>query len=113
MFRSKIRHALPMRFQLMEWHLLYSTEKHGTSLSTFMRNLRYAESSLVFIEDSKGNVFGAFASDYWRIQDEYYGTGDTFLFQLAPKPAIFTWKKTNHLFMQSDKVCLSFGGGDE
>lgn len=38
--------------------------------------------SIVVIQDSRDQVFGAFAANPWKKRKGFFGTGETFLFKL-------------------------------
>jgi TLD len=38
--------------------------------------------TLLVIRDMAGYVFGSFTSEGWRVATRFYGTGETFVFQL-------------------------------
>ena len=62
-----------------------STERHGISLQTLYRRSMAAPTLLV-IRDSAGYVFGCFTSEAWRVATRFYGSGETFVFQLQVCP---------------------------
>ncbi|CAB9522721.1 TLD domain-containing protein KIAA1609 [Seminavis robusta] len=92
-----IAHTLPRAQRKkagQEWHRLYSSHSDGFNLSTLEHSLTgYHGATMILVEafdkeSSKTNqTFGAFASQPWIKQDapEFYGDGDSFLFQLEPK----------------------------
>lgn len=41
-----------------------------------------AAPTLLVIRDSAGHIFGSFTSEGWRVATRFYGTGETFVFQL-------------------------------
>ena len=108
-----IRNALPGRFGFRPWTLIYSTDKHGFSLRTFYTNASQWKCSIIFFEDTKGHVFGGYASDTWEIQDSYYGSGESFLFRLFPILDLYPWvgASSNNYFMLSKKDHFEMGGG--
>eukprot|EP00735_Rhodelphis_limneticus_P003671 TRINITY_DN15171_c0_g1::TRINITY_DN15171_c0_g1_i1::g.30627::m.30627 TRINITY_DN15171_c0_g1::TRINITY_DN15171_c0_g1_i1::g.30627 ORF type:complete len:530 (-),score=86.80,sp/Q4V8B0/OXR1_RAT/39.52/6e-33,TLD/PF07534.11/9.6e-38,Mod_r/PF07200.8/0.0057,DUF4201/PF13870.1/0.029,Reo_sigmaC/PF04582.7/0.031,GLE1/PF07817.8/0.26,PCI_Csn8/PF10075.4/6.7e+02,PCI_Csn8/PF10075.4/0.49,FlaC_arch/PF05377.6/9.8e+02,FlaC_arch/PF05377.6/1.1,DUF972/PF06156.8/1.4e+03,DUF972/PF06156.8/0.51,Filament/PF00038.16/5.6 TRINITY_DN15 len=108
---SYITSALPIRFQMDDWHLLYSTARHGISLLTFYENVRRDAFTLLVIRDSHGAVFGAFATERWHIDTRYYGTGECFLFTFAPEFTVHRWSHENSYFQLSDSTQLAMGGG--
>eukprot|EP00079_Xenopus_tropicalis_P035673 XP_017949444.1 PREDICTED: nuclear receptor coactivator 7-like [Xenopus tropicalis] len=82
---EKLAHNLPARVQGYLWHLVYSTQEHGTSLKTLYRNLATVDSPvLLVVKDMDNQVFGAYATHPFRLSDHYYGTGETFLYTFCP-----------------------------
>eukprot|EP00301_Raphidiophrys_heterophryoidea_P006249 c12537_g2_i2.p1 GENE.c12537_g2_i2~~c12537_g2_i2.p1 ORF type:complete len:408 (-),score=76.57 c12537_g2_i2:210-1433(-) len=104
--------TLPISFQFSDWFLLYSLQRHGVSLGTFFRNTAAKGPSLVIIQDQNGHIFGGYASESWEIKPKYYGTGESYLFQIHPHFHIFSWSKKNEYFMLSsyDAICMGGGG---
>lgn len=121
---------LPMRITMYQPVLLYTTEEHGCSLTTFYIRVEQHEPTLLMIKTCNNEVFGAYCSSRWverNQKDErgnrnaYFGTGETFLFSLYPERAKYPWvgmddgKSVHHaaeLFMAADTKMITIGGGD-
>jgi hypothetical protein len=84
--------ALPARYQARDWSLLYSTSRHGISLQTLYRRAAGNSPSVLLVRDVGGYVFGAFCAEAWRPSARFFGTGETFVFQLAPHKVMFPWQ---------------------
>jgi hypothetical protein len=84
--------ALPARYQSRDWSLLYSTSRHGISLQTLYRRCAASSPSVLLVRDAGGYVFGAFCAEAWRPSARFFGTGETFVFQLAPHKVMFPWQ---------------------
>lgn len=109
---EKLAHRLPARVQGYPWHLVYSTQQHGTSLKTLYRNLCSLDSPvLLVVKDMDNQVFGAYATHPFRLSDHYYGTGETFLFTFSPDFKAFKWSGDNSYFINGDTTSLELGGG--
>ncbi|XP_072264961.1 nuclear receptor coactivator 7-like isoform X1 [Pyxicephalus adspersus] len=109
---EKLAQRLPARVQGYPWHLVYSTQLHGTSLKTLYRNLASLDCPvLLVVKDMDNQVFGAYATHPFRISDHYYGTGETFLFTFSPDFKAFKWSGDNSYFISGDIVSLELGGG--
>ena len=103
--------ALPPRLTLCD-RMLYSTEQHGCSLRTCYRQLEGRHGpNLVLVLDDGGRLFGAFASEALRCERHYFGTGETFLFSLAPSFAAYRWTRQNSHYVLGGHDSLAFGGG--
>ncbi|XP_068620862.1 GTPase-activating protein skywalker isoform X5 [Battus philenor] len=126
---------LPVRITMYQPVLLYTTEEHGCSLTTFYVRVEHHEPTLLMIKTCNNEVFGAYCSTRWferNQKDErgnrqaYFGTGETFLFSLHPVRAKYPWvgclqdsegdcePKTAHansLFMAADNTMITIGGG--
>jgi hypothetical protein len=84
--------ALPARYQARDWLLLYSTSRHGISLQTLYRRCAGTSPSVLLVRDAGGYVFGAFCTEAWRPSARFFGTGEMFVFQLAPHKVMFPWQ---------------------
>ena len=103
--------ALPVRLRHSNWTLLYSTERHGVSLTTFFNKTKRKGPSYLVVEDDAGFRFGAFISDSWEPQRSYYGTGECFLFTLYPSFNVYPWSQLNEYFVYSKEDTIALGGG--
>ncbi|XP_069691958.1 GTPase-activating protein skywalker isoform X2 [Periplaneta americana] len=124
---------LPVRITMYQPVLLYTTEEHGCSLTTFYVRVEHHEPTLLMIKTCNNEVFGAYCSTRWHernVKDDhgnrqaYFGTGETFLFSLYPERAKYPWvgmdcaqteAGINHsaeLFMAADSKMITIGGGE-
>ncbi|KAI4502494.1 hypothetical protein M0802_002406 [Mischocyttarus mexicanus] len=124
---------LPMRITMYQPILLYTTEEHGCSLTTFYVRVEQHEPTLLMIKTCNNEVFGAYCSTRWcerNLKDDkgqrqaYFGTGETFLFSLYPERAKYPWvgmdsshndTRVHHsaeLFMAADSKMITIGGGE-
>ena len=87
-----IWHWLPERMTTIDPTLVYSSEEHGISLSTFYTKSELYEPTILVVKTKTGEIFGAYCSTSWaerNAKDErgqrqaYFGTGETFLFKLS------------------------------
>ncbi|XP_044267937.1 GTPase-activating protein skywalker isoform X4 [Tribolium madens] len=120
---------LPVRITMYQPILLYTTEEHGCSLTTFYVRVEHHEPTLLMIKTCNNEVFGAYCSSRWGERNQkddrgnrqaYFGTGETFLFSLYPERAKYQWvgiegDKVGHgaeLFMAADAKMITIGGGE-
>ncbi|XP_063703122.1 GTPase-activating protein skywalker [Culicoides brevitarsis] len=121
---------LPVRITMYQPVLLYTTEEHGCSLTTFYVRVEQHEPTLLMIKTCNNEVFGAYCSSRWyerNLKDDrgqrqaYFGTGETFLFSLYPERAKYPWvgiegdQNLGHgseLFMAADSKMITVGGGE-
>lgn len=127
---------LPTRMTMQKPTLVYTTEEHGCSLTTFFQRVEKYEPTLLCIRTLNDHVFGAYCSTAWaqrNITDEYgnrqtyFGTGESFLFSLRPNIAKHQWvgisqqqedagissvKHSSELFMHGDSNMITIGGGN-
>lgn len=75
--------GLPPMYQQRDWSLLYTTSRDGISLHTLMRKAAGYAPTLLVVRDGGGAVFGAYVAEPWRTGTRFYGTGETFVFQVG------------------------------
>ena len=77
---------------MAEPELIYSSNQHGISLTTFYTRSEKYEPTILVIKTTEKEVFGAYCSTTWATRNEkddqgrrqhYFGTGETFLFTFA------------------------------
>ncbi|XP_066547588.1 oxidation resistance protein 1a isoform X2 [Amia ocellicauda] len=109
---EKLAKHLPPRTIGYPWTLAFSTAKHGMSIKSLYRAMAGQDTPvLMVIKDSDGQIFGALASDPFKVSDGFYGTGETFLFTFCPEFEVFKWTGDNMFFIKGDMDSLAFGGG--
>jgi len=110
-----LQRYLPARLRLIDkWHLLFGTQTHGISLNTFYTRTKDEGPSIIVIKDKGGRIFGGFASDSWRIESRFYGTGESFVFRVNPTTSelqAYTWTQKNVNYMCSRRDFIALGGG--
>lgn len=67
-----INNNLPHDLQ-SEWSMLFSTRIHGLSFTSMLGKIMNKGPTLLILEDTKGHVFGGFASDSWRLGPKFIG----------------------------------------
>ncbi|XP_052434125.1 oxidation resistance protein 1 isoform X3 [Carassius gibelio] len=109
---EKLAKHLPPRTVGYPWNLAFSTSKHGMSIKTLYRAMQDQDSPmLMVIKDSDGQIFGALASEPFKVSEGFYGTGETFLFTFYPEFEAYKWTGDNLFFIKGDMDSLAFGGG--
>jgi len=110
----KISRELPKRIEGAEWHLTFSTTLNGFSLASLYRKMEGEGNSptLLVVQDTCGEVFGALASCPLVHRDTFYGTGESFLFTVQPKFRVFRWSGDNQLFVRGCLESLVVGAGE-
>ncbi len=96
-----------------EWRFLYSTKSHNRSYDEFISKVELKGPTIVLIKDNEGNMFGAFTSTSWADSEGgWIGNGDSFIFSIKPKMAIFhaTGKDDNIMFLSKSGDGLGLGG---
>jgi len=90
---------------------LYISSKEGKSLRTFYENAQKESPTLLLIKDSNGFIFGYYSTENWAVRPNYYGTGESFLFSLAPKFHVYKWTHLNSYFQYTTDDSICIGGG--
>lgn len=106
---------------------LYSSETDGRSFNRLeWAVLGYDGPTLLTVKTASGDIIGAFTQKPWKDALNYYGSGDSFLFQLSPELKILwsTGPQNHFMFMHSGKFTspvkpsvdglphgIGFGGG--
>mmetsp|Transcript_11720 Transcript_11720/g.35710 ORF Transcript_11720/g.35710 Transcript_11720/m.35710 type:complete len:261 (-) Transcript_11720:83-865(-) len=103
----------PRRFQVANPSLKYDSEVDGVSTSTFCARLKGCVTSLIFIEDVDHQRFGAFCTGDWNQASEKNtaGTGECFVFSLAPKIISYKWSRKNRSYQIRGKDYIAVGSG--
>eukprot|EP00095_Tigriopus_kingsejongensis_P002050 maker-scaffold254_size236139-snap-gene-0.9 protein:Tk02050 transcript:maker-scaffold254_size236139-snap-gene-0.9-mRNA-1 annotation:"tbc1 domain family member 24 isoform x4" len=135
---------MPERMSTIDPKLVYSSNEHGISLTTFYHKSEQYEPTILLIRTTGNEVFGAYCSTSWAernykddkgMRQTYFGTGESFLFQIdlgdPSKCVKYAWvnadgsvtrsevltKAEQHareLFMsgQHDMIAIGGGGGN-
>ena len=108
---ESLRRALPAMFRMRRWVLAYGTKRDGISLKSLYRHASAKEFTILVISDSGGAIFGAFCTETWKVHTRYEGTGESFVFTLAPNGMKYAWSGENDYFMLGAADSLCIGGG--
>uniref|UniRef100_A0A3Q1G4J8 MTOR-associated protein MEAK7 n=1 Tax=Acanthochromis polyacanthus TaxID=80966 RepID=A0A3Q1G4J8_9TELE len=81
------------------WRLVFSTQLHGESFTRMVGGLIKHGPTLLLIKDTKGHVFGGFASHGWEVKPQFQGDSRCFLFTVFPQLRVFTATGYNQHFM--------------
>ncbi|KAJ6775040.1 TLD-DOMAIN NUCLEOLAR PROTEIN [Salix purpurea] len=112
--RGTLYDSLPALVQGRKWLLLYSTWRHGISLSTlYRRSMLWPGPCLLAVGDRKGAVFGGLVEAPLRpTNKKYQGSNSTFVFTNTPGyPVIFHPTGANRYFTLCSTAFLAIGGG--
>ncbi|XP_026865460.2 MTOR-associated protein MEAK7 [Electrophorus electricus] len=81
------------------WRLLFSTSLHGESFTRLVGNCKSQGPSVLLVKDTKGHIFGGFASHSWEIKPQFQGDSRCFLFSVYPYIQVFTCTGYNQHYM--------------
>ncbi|KAF7839955.1 oxidation resistance protein 1 [Senna tora] len=113
--RTVLYTSLPALIHGRKWMLLYSTWRHGISLSTlYRRSMLWPGLSLLVVGDRKGAVFGGLVEAPLRPSNKrkYQGTNNTFVFtNTVGHPTVYRPTGVNRYFTLCTTDFLAIGGG--
>jgi hypothetical protein len=103
-------------------NMLFTTQEHGTSINTLYNVIDELEYCFIVIKTFKDEILGAFCAGSWSERKNkklYFGSGESFLFTLAPEKKQYKWvglrleKITGNqeMFLRADSSKLVIGGG--
>lgn len=55
------------------WRLLFSTKLHGESFTRMIGSCKNRGPTVLLVKDTKGHIFGGFASHNWEIKPQFQG----------------------------------------
>jgi hypothetical protein len=85
--------------QRQRWRLLFDSREHGQSFNRFLKHVLVQGPTLIVVRDTRGNVFGGFASESWKCGPRFAGSYSCFLFNVAPTLQVHTASGDNNSFM--------------
>ena len=112
--RINVACALPYDLRAYNWQLEYSSSVHGLSWHTLHRCIAKTGPNIVLIRTTEGEVLGGYASQNWRTNGEYVGTGECAVFHCKPGPfSMYSWTGSNSYFMLATDNMMAMGGGGD
>ena len=132
---AALSRKLPDTLRGYNLKLLYSLQQHGADPGTFFARAQFDHRTLIAVQTSRGEVFGGYMTQPWRPSDEYYGTGQSFLWkkrttrdlrkpgllrsfsssprQTRPKAQVdvYGWTGANTYFALCSETSVAMGGG--
>jgi len=110
----EIHANLPYYQQFKNFKLVFSPEVHGMSMRTFYFNTKDNKCCILVIRDENQNVFGGYISDEIHCSENFYGTGECFVFTFFKSERIHCFHSTgiNDLYVRSDEDSISLGASN-
>lgn len=102
---------LPQSLSCNEMELVYSTRYHGWNLLSFYAKLQDKGPTIMVVQDTRDNIFGAFCATSWQNSQDIYGNGRAFVFTLRPQMKVYPWSGLEASFMYSRHDSVFIGGG--
>ena len=112
--RINVACALPYDLRAYNWQLEYSSSVHGLSWHTLHRCIAKTGPNILLIRTTEGEVLGGYASQNWKTNGEYVGTGECAVFHCKPGPfSMYSWTGRNSYFMMATDNMMAMGGGGD
>lgn len=105
----ELRNALPNHLKIYSWKKLFCISQNGTSYSGLYAALRHSKRCFMLISAVTGEKIGAFLSAGMKCQEQYYGTGETFVFTFNPNLTVHKWSRNNSNFISSTNKEIMIG----
>ena len=90
--------------------LKFSMIRDGAGFETLLSKIKGSTRTVIAVETTKGEVFGSFTSEAWKIQPKYFGTGESFLWRIKGSRLIEEHEENSRL--DSDIEVYPFTGLD-
>merc|ERR1719203_1880156 len=103
--------------------------RDGASLDVLLDKVRGASSTILAIETIRGEVFGSFQNVPWKINQGYYGNGESFLWKMRQSRStavcdsiidqaafesrvdVYPWSGTDDMIQYCSRDIIAVGGG--
>lgn len=105
---------IPSRLRDLDLDMVFSTDKHGFSLQTLYNKCEEYDKLIMVIETVNEQILGAFlTSPLMNRQHHFIGTGETFIFTLAPECNTYSWTPNSGStsFILATDEFMAFGAG--
>ena len=112
---KELHSKLPYYHQYTNLKRVFSISVDGCALRSFYNKCENVNNSIIVVKDDEGNVFGAYASEAFKPQFTFYGTGECFLFTFYKDNRIQIYNSTgqNDHYMYGDNDQICFGCSDD
>lgn len=106
-----LRGFLPFVISEENFWLKFTLEKDGDSLTNLLHTIR--GSKYTFFAIRSGNrIFGSFTGAKWRKHQEWYGTGEAFLWRVEDSLKVYPYTGSDTLVQYCTNQMVAVGGGD-
>jgi hypothetical protein len=107
---GSLRLAMPPQYRPVPWKLLFDMQEDGISFSSFYEKAAPAVPQLLVLLTDKGAVLGAFVPQGFHIDRYTYGSGEVFVWSMAPEVAVYHCSGTNTTFVSASADDIVIGG---
>ncbi|KAL7580053.1 hypothetical protein ACA910_005038 [Epithemia clementina (nom. ined.)] len=105
-----IRQCLPKAVADQNFWLKFSTDQESGTLSQLLPKIRHSVYTIIGVETTKGDVFGAFCASPWRNNSEWFGSTEAFLWKLKKSRNEGAKRKFN---FDNELQIFSYVGSDD
>ncbi|CAG9312482.1 unnamed protein product [Blepharisma stoltei] len=94
--------------------LIFSSKTDGSSISAILgkcSNIDQKVPVILAISSMENYVVGAFLDCIFHMENDYFGSGESFVFSLSPVKKFFQSTGNNELYCYVQKDMMIFGGG--
>ena len=107
-----LKAEVPEYLKHRSWDLCFSPMVHGSSFKVFCRNTSEIKEHILVIQDNNYQVFGAFVTEGWKAQRQYYGSGESFLYSFkSGNLECYHATLQNSYFQIADSDHIAMGAG--
>lgn len=107
---ASLQAFLPQRVSGENFWMKYSLVRDGASLITFLQHARGATYSILAIETIDGEVFGAFTTEPWRKNWNFFGGDESFLWRMRHSRKERSHSIIDQAKMESEIEVFPFSG---
>jgi len=109
-----LRSNLPLTIMEQNYWLKYSLLRDGASFYNMLQRIKCSNRTIITIETMEGEIFGSFTSDIWKLNPNFYGSGESFLWRKKndDEVEVFPWTTKNFFIQICRDDLIGLGGGD-
>mmetsp|Transcript_13536 Transcript_13536/g.23116 ORF Transcript_13536/g.23116 Transcript_13536/m.23116 type:complete len:397 (+) Transcript_13536:660-1850(+) len=103
---------LPERIKIKDPYRLFLSNEDGFSLREMVVKSYSHYPTVLILQSTNGEIFGAFVTEEWKQDNQIFGTAEMFLFILYPSPDVFKAKpQLNQQYIKVSETELQIGEG--
>ena len=112
---KELHSRLPSYHQYSNLYRIFTISVDGSLLKTLYDKCEGQNNSVLVVKDDEGNIFGGYASEEYKPNSKFCGTGECFLFTFYKGNKIHIYCSTgiNDHYMYCDDEQICFGCSDD
>ena len=107
---KELHSKIPYYHQYTNLRRVFSISVDGCAMRSFYDKCENVNNSILVLKDEDGNIFGGYASECWKPQFTFYGTGECFLFTYYKENRINVFNSTgendHYMYGDDDQICM-------